>query len=77
MSSVAQNSHLTNKPEDEGALILPPPPPLASLFISALFYGYLKLAQKGKKLKEGLAVVTLKNQTQDLPHRKPCTNQLW
>ena len=30
MSSVAQNSHLTNKPEDEGALILPPPPPRLS-----------------------------------------------
>ena len=38
---------------------------------------YLKLAQKGKKLKEGLVVVTPGNLTQDLLHRKPCTNQLW
>ena len=30
--SVAQNSHLTNKPEANGVLILPlPPPPLLSL----------------------------------------------
>ena len=25
--SVARNSHLTNKPEANGVLILPPPPP--------------------------------------------------
>ena len=29
--SVAQNSHLTNKPEANGVLILPPPPALPSL----------------------------------------------
>ena len=51
----------------------PPPPP----FVSALFYGYLKLAQKEKKMKEGLVVVTPGNQTRDFLHRKPCTNQLW
>ena len=27
--SLAQNSHLTNKPEDDGALILPPPHPFS------------------------------------------------
>ena len=64
---------MTNKSEDDGALILHPLP----LFVSALFYGYLKLAQKGKKLKEELVVVTPGNQTRDLLHRKPCTNQLW
>ena len=64
---------MTNKSEDDGALILQPPP----LFVSALFYGYLKLAQKGKKLKEELVVVTPGNQTRDLLHRKPCSNQLW
>ena len=66
---------MTNKSEDDGALICPPPSP--ALFVSALFYGYLKLAQNGKKLKEGLVVVTPGNQTRDLLHRKPCTNQLW
>ena len=53
--SVAQNSHLTNKPEANGVLILPLPPP--TLCISAPFYGYLKLLKAtwtlGKKLKEG------------------------
>ena len=66
---------MTNKSEDDGALIPRPPPP--ALFVSALFYGYLKLAQNGKKLKEELVVVTPGNQTRDLLHRKPCTNQLW
>ena len=63
--SVAQNSHLTNKPEANGVLILPlsppppppPPPPPSPLCISAPFYGYLKLLKAtwtlGKKLKEG------------------------
>ena len=67
---------MTNKSEDDGALIPRPPPP-STLFVTALFYGYLKLAQNGKKLKEGLVVVTPENQTRDLLHRKPCTNQLW
>ena len=62
---------MTNTSEDDGALIPPPPPPPSS------FYGYLKLAQKGKKLKEELVVVTPGNQTRDLLHRKPGTNQLW
>ena len=56
--SVAQNSHLTNKPEADGALISPKtPPPLP--FISAPFYGYFKLhkaTQKGQKSKEGFVV---------------------
>ena len=55
--SVAQNSHLTNKPEANGVLILPLPPPPSPLCISAPFYGYLKLLKAtwtlGKKLKEG------------------------
>ena len=56
--SVAQNSHLTNKPEAKGVFNLPPPPPPPSpLCISAPFYGYLKLLKAtwtlGKKLKEG------------------------
>ena len=44
--SVARNSHLTNKPEADGALIF------NLLSISAPFYGYLKLLEttwKGKK----------------------------
>ena len=53
--SVAQNSHLTNKPEANGVLILPLPPPPPC--ISAPFYGYLKLLKATwtleKKLKEG------------------------
>ena len=53
----------------------PPPPPSSSVLC---FTGIiLKLAQNGKKLKEGLVVVTPGNQTRDLLHRKPGTNQLW
>ena len=56
--SVAQNSHLTNKPEADGTLILPTPLPLSPLAlpysISAPFYGYFKLREairKGQKSK--------------------------
>ena len=59
-TSVARNGHLTNKPEVESALILPPPP---SRFIlsnsAATFNGYLKLlkaTRKGKKSKGGFEV---------------------
>ena len=34
--SVAQNSHLTNKPEASGVLILPLPPPTPPLSASVL-----------------------------------------
>ena len=43
--SVAQNSHLTNKPEANGGAHFTLPRPLS---ISALFYGYLKLRKKSK-----------------------------
>ena len=55
--SVAQNKHLTNKPEaDGGALFTPPPfpPPPPPHSISASFYGNLelnKVTRKGKKSK--------------------------
>ena len=73
--SVAQNSHLTNKPEADGVFILhhPTPPP------PSLMLRYLKLLKAtwegGKKSKEGFEV-TSGNQTEDLAHRRPCTNQL-
>ena len=61
--SVAQNSHLTNKPVSDGTLILPTPLPLSPLAlphsISAPFYGYFKLCKaiwKGQKSKEGFKV---------------------
>ena len=61
--SVAQNSHLTNKPEADGMLILPTHLPLSPLAlpysISAPFYGYFKLRKaiwKGQKSKEGFVV---------------------
>ena len=41
--SVTSDSHLTNKPEADGALILPPPPPLSpcpSLLMAILAYGH-------------------------------------
>ena len=76
--SVARNSHLTNKPEANGVLILPLSPP-SPLSISAPFYGYLKLLKAtrtpGKKSKEGFEV-TPGNRIRDLPHRMPHNNQL-
>ena len=53
-------------------------PPPTFLSISAPFYKYLRLLKatwKGKKLKDGIEVTT-GNQTWDLPHRRPHTNQL-
>lgn len=41
LTSVARNSHLTNKPETDGALIYP----LPLLSICVPFNGYLKLIQ--------------------------------
>ena len=69
LTSVAKNSHLTNKLETDVALIYPIPPP-SLLSICVPFNGYLKLLQhtrKRKKLKEGF-VVTPRNRTR--------TNQL-
>ena len=51
---VAQNSHLTDKPEADGT-------PPTFLSISAPFYKYLRLLKatwKGKKLKDGIEVTT-------------------
>ena len=67
---VARNSHLTGEPKADGALILFPLP-LHQCSILWVF----KATQKEKKLKEGI-VVTPGNQTRDLLHRRPCTNQL-
>ena len=58
-TSVARNGHLTNKPETDGALILPPlpGPPLSNS--AATFNRYLKLlkaTRKGKEWKEGFDV---------------------
>ena len=50
---VAQNKHLTNKPEADGGALFTPPPPLPPS-ISASFYGNLelhKVTRKGKKSK--------------------------
>ena len=60
-TSVARNGHLTNKPETDGALILPPPPPPVPPLSNsaATFNGYLKLlkaTRKGKEWKEGFDV---------------------
>ena len=51
VTSVAQNGHVTHKPEADGALILPPPPPLPlpSPLTLSPFYGYLKLLQSTRK----------------------------
>ena len=75
--SVARNSHLTNKHEANGVLILPPPPP--PLSISTPFYGYLKLLKAtrtpGKKFKEGFEV-TPGNRIREPQHRRLHNNQL-
>ena len=58
-TSVARNGHLTNKPEAESALILPPPPRFILSNSAATFNGYLKLlkaTRKGKKSKGGFEV---------------------
>ena len=46
VTSVAQNGHVTHKPEADGALILPPLPSPLTL---SPFYGYLKLLQGTRK----------------------------
>ena len=47
--SVAQNRHMINQPEANGALVLPPPPS-----ITASFYGYLfKATASYTERKEG------------------------
>ena len=52
---------MTNKSEDDGALILHPPPPLRQCSV-------LRVFKACTERKEELVVVTPGNQTQDLLH---------
>ena len=75
--SVARNSHLTNKPEANGVLILLPPLSSPSVLRFKGIYSYLKLhGHQERSWKKDLAEVTPGNQIRDLPHRRPHTNQL-
>ena len=71
--SVAQNSHyLTNKPEADSELILPPS--LHQCSVLRVLKDIYQATRKRKKSKQGFEV-TPGNRSQDLSHGWPCTNQ--
>ena len=66
--SVARNCHVSNKPKDDSAVILPP---------SSLSMLRLTGTRKRKEVKRNNSVVvTPENRPLDLPHRGTRTNQL-
>ena len=71
--SVAQNSHyLTNKPEADSELILPPS--LHQCSVLRVLKDIYQATRKRKKSKQGFEV-TPGNRSHDLSHGWPCTNQ--